>query len=134
MDVARLNMSHGSHDDHAAVYTRVRAASDASGHGVGIFADAFTRTVRLCNNTDGFPGTKSISAKPVPRKLGSIPSTWPRNGVRRPSISNGDVGACNFPSNFAFQRSRTEARAIAPKEQTSPHRSTSLSSLPWLSS
>ena len=35
MDVARLNMSHGSHDDHAEVYRLVREASDASGRGVG---------------------------------------------------------------------------------------------------
>ncbi len=38
-DVFRLNMSHGTHADHAEVYRLVREASDASGHGVGIFAD-----------------------------------------------------------------------------------------------
>ena len=31
MDVARLNLSHGSREEHAAVYREVRAASDASG-------------------------------------------------------------------------------------------------------
>ena len=33
MDVARLNMSHGSHADHAESYRMVREAADASGHG-----------------------------------------------------------------------------------------------------
>ena len=35
MDVARLNLSHGSHADHEKVYRMVREASDATGHGVG---------------------------------------------------------------------------------------------------
>ncbi|MDI6908838.1 pyruvate kinase [Nocardioides sp.] len=47
MDVARLNMSHGSHEDHAAAYRLVREASDASGHGVGIFADLQGPKIRL---------------------------------------------------------------------------------------
>ena len=47
MDVARLNMSHGSHADHAEVYRLVREASDASGRGVGIFADLQGPKIRL---------------------------------------------------------------------------------------
>jgi len=39
MDVARLNFSHGLHDDHARAYEFVRAASDATGRAVGILAD-----------------------------------------------------------------------------------------------
>lgn len=53
MDVARLNMSHGTHEDHAAVYTMVRAAADASGHGVGIFADLQGPKIRLETFADG---------------------------------------------------------------------------------
>ena len=34
MDVARLNFSHGEHEDHAQNYRWVREASDATGHGV----------------------------------------------------------------------------------------------------
>ena len=34
MDVARLNFSHGSHEQHAQAYTWVRQASDESGRGV----------------------------------------------------------------------------------------------------
>jgi len=47
MDVARLNMSHGSHADHERMYRMVRAASDKSGHGVGIFADLQGPKIRL---------------------------------------------------------------------------------------
>ena len=39
MDVARLNLSHGSYADHEAVYARVRAASDGSGRAVGVLVD-----------------------------------------------------------------------------------------------
>jgi pyruvate kinase len=39
MDVARLNLSHGAYADHEAVYRDIRAASDASGHAVGILVD-----------------------------------------------------------------------------------------------
>ncbi len=53
MDVARLNMSHGDHADHAESYRRVRAASDASGHGVGILADLQGPKIRLGTFDDG---------------------------------------------------------------------------------
>ncbi|KQZ69947.1 pyruvate kinase [Nocardioides sp. Root151] len=47
MDVARLNMSHGTHEDHRRSYELVRKASDESGHGVGIFADLQGPKIRL---------------------------------------------------------------------------------------
>ena len=47
MDVARLNMSHGSHADHERAYRLVRQASDDTGHGVGIFADLQGPKIRL---------------------------------------------------------------------------------------
>ncbi|QIG42629.1 pyruvate kinase [Nocardioides anomalus] len=47
MDVARLNMSHGSHEDHAENYRLVRQASDTSGHGVAIVADLQGPKIRL---------------------------------------------------------------------------------------
>jgi pyruvate kinase len=53
MDVARMNMSHGSHEDHAEVYRLVREAADASGHGVGIFADLQGPKIRLETFADG---------------------------------------------------------------------------------
>ncbi|VXB70338.1 Pyruvate kinase [Nocardioides sp. AX2bis] len=53
MDVARLNMSHGTHADHQEAYRHVRAASDASGHGVAILADLQGPKIRLGKIADG---------------------------------------------------------------------------------
>jgi pyruvate kinase len=47
MDVARLNLSHGDHDDHAATYAAVRRASDKTGRGVGILVDLQGPKIRL---------------------------------------------------------------------------------------
>ena len=47
MDVARLNLSHGSHAEHEQVYRMVRAASDQTGHGVGVFVDLQGPKIRL---------------------------------------------------------------------------------------
>lgn len=53
MDVARLNMSHGSHADHEKMYEFVRQASDETGHGVGIIADLQGPKIRLGKVVDG---------------------------------------------------------------------------------
>jgi len=47
MDVARLNLSHGSHADHEVVYQHVREASDATGRGVGVLVDLQGPKIRL---------------------------------------------------------------------------------------
>ncbi|MGY2085097.1 pyruvate kinase [Blastococcus sp. SYSU DS0539] len=53
MDVARLNFSHGSHEDHAAAYALVREASDRVGHAVAILADLQGPKIRLGTFADG---------------------------------------------------------------------------------
>ncbi len=53
MDVARLNFSHGKHEDHREMYDRVRKASDATGHAVGILADLQGPKIRLGTFADG---------------------------------------------------------------------------------
>ena len=53
MDVARMNLSHGSYADHEKVYRMVREASDQSGHGVAIFADLQGPKIRLGKIADG---------------------------------------------------------------------------------
>jgi pyruvate kinase len=53
MDVARMNLSHGSYADHEQVYKMVREASDRSGQGVGIFADLQGPKIRLGRVADG---------------------------------------------------------------------------------
>lgn len=47
MDVARLNLSHGTYEDHEKVYHLVRQASDDTGRGVGILADLQGPKIRL---------------------------------------------------------------------------------------
>ena len=47
MNVARMNMSHGEHADHAQNYQWVREASKASGKAVGVLADLQGPKIRL---------------------------------------------------------------------------------------
>jgi pyruvate kinase len=47
LDVARLNMSHGTHEDHEKAYRMVREAAQASGRGVAILADLQGPKIRL---------------------------------------------------------------------------------------
>jgi pyruvate kinase len=47
MNVARLNFSHGSHEDHANAYRLVREAAAATGAAVGILADLQGPKIRL---------------------------------------------------------------------------------------
>lgn len=53
MDVARLNFSHGSHNDHEKTYRLVRDAASASGRAVGILADLQGPKIRLGVFADG---------------------------------------------------------------------------------
>src|SRR5207244_1169019 len=53
IDVARLNMSHGTQEQHAEVYRLLREASDTTGHGVGILADLQGPKIRLGRFADG---------------------------------------------------------------------------------
>ncbi|WP_290705726.1 MULTISPECIES: pyruvate kinase [Gordonia] len=47
MDVARLNFSHGTHDDHAMMYGHVREVAQEGGKAVGILADLQGPKIRL---------------------------------------------------------------------------------------
>jgi pyruvate kinase len=53
MDVARLNLSHGTHDDHRAVYNHLRDVSDATGRAIGILLDLQGPKIRLGEFTGG---------------------------------------------------------------------------------
>lgn len=47
MDVARINLSHGTRDEHQRMLAAVRAAGDASGRRIGVMADLSGPKVRL---------------------------------------------------------------------------------------
>ncbi|MCQ4081462.1 pyruvate kinase [Streptomyces sp. RB6PN25] len=53
MDVARFNLSHGTHAEHEDRYRRVRKASDETGRSVGILADLQGPKIRLGTFTEG---------------------------------------------------------------------------------
>ncbi|SDQ45210.1 pyruvate kinase [Quadrisphaera sp. DSM 44207] len=53
MDVARLNLSHGSHDVHAASYANVRRASEETGRPVAVLVDLQGPKIRLGRFVDG---------------------------------------------------------------------------------
>lgn len=53
MDVARLNLSHGSYADHERVYAAVRAAGDAAGRSVAVLVDLQGPKIRLGNFAAG---------------------------------------------------------------------------------
>jgi pyruvate kinase len=59
MDVARLNMSHGSHADQEQRYQRVRDAADEAGRGVGVLVDLQGPKIRLGRFAD-----RSVELRP----------------------------------------------------------------------
>ena len=81
MDVARLNMSHGTHADHERSYRLVREAADATGHGVGIIADLQGPKIRLDTFADGPVSLKTgdrftITTRDVPGDLSICGTTY----------------------------------------------------------
>ncbi|GFH35189.1 pyruvate kinase [Streptomyces pacificus] len=53
MDVARLNLSHGTHADHEQRYRHVRKAADETGRSVGVLADLQGPKIRLGRFAEG---------------------------------------------------------------------------------
>ncbi|WP_432025652.1 pyruvate kinase [Streptomyces sp. 1222.5] len=53
MDVARFNLSHGTHADHEERYQRVRKAADETGRSVGLLADLQGPKIRLGRFAEG---------------------------------------------------------------------------------
>jgi pyruvate kinase len=82
IDVARLNMSHGTRAGHLAAYRCVRAASDAAGHSVGVLVDLQGPKIRLGTFGGGpvrlIPGQEfTISIRPVPGDEHEVATTYP---------------------------------------------------------
>src|SRR6266571_2590280 len=82
LDVARLNMSHGTHAGHLQAYRAVRAASDDAGHGVGVLVDLQGPKIRLGRFASGpvvLPagGEFAITGEDVPGSLAEASTTYP---------------------------------------------------------
>ena len=80
MDVARLNLSHGTHADHELSFQLVRQAAEATGRAVGILADLQGPKIRLGHFANGpvllKPGaTFTITADDVPGDVSIVSTT-----------------------------------------------------------
>jgi len=81
MDVARLNLSHGSYADHEKVYAMVRQASDESGRAVAVLVDLQGPKIRLGNFASGpvelAPGDVfTITTEDVPGDKDLVSTTY----------------------------------------------------------
>ena len=81
LDVARLNLSHGTHDDHSANLANVRAAAEDVGRAVGILADLQGPKIRVGTFADGpvelNPGDEfTITTDDVPGDAHRVSTTY----------------------------------------------------------
>jgi pyruvate kinase len=81
IDVARLNLSHGSHKQHEEVYRFLREASDVTGRGVGILADLQGPKIRIGRFPDGpvrltFDDEFTITTEDVPGTRSEVSTTY----------------------------------------------------------
>ena len=77
MDVARLNFSHGAHEDHARNIARIRKAARKEGRTVGILQDLQGPKIRT---------GRLRSHEPVMLKTGSLVTITPRDVVGTPTL------------------------------------------------
>ena len=82
LDVARLNMSHGTQAGHLEAYRAVRAASDKAGRSVGVLVDLQGPKIRLGTLASGpvqlVPGHEfTITGEDVPGDAAEASTTYP---------------------------------------------------------
>jgi pyruvate kinase len=82
LDVARLNMSHGTHDDHLKAYQAARAAGDEAGRSVGVLVDLQGPKIRLGTFGSGpvvvAAGSEfTITGEDVPGNSAEVATTYP---------------------------------------------------------
>jgi pyruvate kinase len=81
MDVARFNLSHGSHELHKEVYDRVREAAAELGRGVGVLADLQGPKIRVGRFEEGpvrlgFGDVFVITTEDVPGNREQVSTTY----------------------------------------------------------
>jgi pyruvate kinase len=81
MDIARLNLSHGSYEEHEKMYAEIRAASDSSGRAVGVLVDLQGPKIRLGRFADGpvdlvTGATFTITTDPAPGDVHRASTTY----------------------------------------------------------
>jgi pyruvate kinase len=93
MDIARLNLSHGSYEDHEKIYAEIREASDATGRAVGVLVDLQGPKIRLGRFAEGpveliSGATFTITTDEAPGDVHRASTTYP--GLPG-DVSPGDV-------------------------------------------
>ncbi|MFI7588952.1 pyruvate kinase [Spongisporangium articulatum] len=93
MDVARMNLSHGSYADHEKMYAEIREASDSTGRAVGVLVDLQGPKIRLGRFAEGpvdlaTGATFTITTDDVPGDVNRCSTTY--SGLAR-DASVGDV-------------------------------------------
>ncbi len=82
LDVARLNFSHGTHQEHAERIARVRAASEAAGKRVGILLDLQGPKIRTGGLKGDMPvllqngASFTITTEPIEGDAGRVSTTY----------------------------------------------------------
>ncbi len=81
MNVARFNLSHGSHELHKEIYDRVRAAAAEQGRGVGVLADLQGPKIRVGRFAEGpvrlgFGDVFTITTEDVPGDREQVSTTY----------------------------------------------------------
>src|SRR5450432_2315249 len=82
MDIARLNLSHGSYEDHEKIYSEIREAAAASNRAVGVLVDLQGPKIRLGRFADGpvelvNGATFTITTDPAPGDVNRASTTYP---------------------------------------------------------
>ena len=80
LDMARINMSHGTHDTHRSIIELVRDAARAADHPVAILADLAGPKIRvgeLPAPLDLTPGQRVVLVPEGTQGNGEIPTTYP---------------------------------------------------------
>jgi pyruvate kinase len=81
MNVARLNLSHGSHAEHEERYREVRTAGDDTGRAVGVLVDLQGPKIRLGRFAQGpvdldVGGTFTVTTRDVPGDAEAVSTTY----------------------------------------------------------
>lgn len=81
MNVARFNLSHGTHEFHREVYDRIREIADELGKGVGLLADLQGPKIRVGTFAEGpvrlgFGDVFTITAEDVPGDREQVSTTY----------------------------------------------------------
>jgi pyruvate kinase len=85
-DVFRLNFSHGSHDDHRAVYQRIRALETSLGRPIGVLMDLQGPKLRLGTFAEG--GVTLAKGDRIRFDLDTTPGDARRVAIPHPEIIN----------------------------------------------